>query len=184
MVFSIWPTVPPAMMAAARMSSAKVPTTKRAKLKTADRMGDENDENNNDNAVIKTNCSRMKYNATRMWASAFWKPWYDRCDKYRSAAKNPNAIRPAFTVRVPTNPRYLPRINSHRRTGRDRIAYRVRLSISFETSAMPIKIAITTPNSEMAVNPMLMRNSRSISIEIWPSKRAEPEISTANRMRL
>ena len=49
---------------------------------------------------------------------------------------------------------------------------------------MPMKIAITTPNRETAVSPRLMTTSFSISIEIWPTRMAAPESSSAKAIRL
>ncbi len=76
-------------------------------------------------------------------------------------------------------------MNSQRRTGRAaRTVYSVRFSISFETSPIPMKIAITIPNSEIAVSPRLISTMRLISSDIWPNSTEEPTISRANRIRL
>ena len=76
-------------------------------------------------------------------------------------------------------------MNSHRRTGRAAsTVYSVRFSISLETSPMPIKIAMTMPNSEIAASPRLMSTMRLMSIDIWPNKIDAPTMSSANRIRL
>src|ERR1700733_3945428 len=150
------------MPAKPRRSSAKLPMTKSEKVKTAESSGDENEENSNDSEQMTRNSRMMKYNATKTDAS-------DRiklCETYSSAAKTPIAMKNVFTASVPARPKYLPTINSQRLTGRESTVYNVRFSISFDTSPMPMKIAITTPKSETAVRPRLMTTRRSMSIEI------------------
>ncbi len=89
-----------------------------------------------------------------------------------------------LTTSVPVSPKNLPTTNSQRRTGRESTVYSVRLSISFETSPMPMKMAMTTPNSETAVRPRFTTTRRSMSIEISPTKIDAPESSTAKAIRL
>ncbi len=89
-----------------------------------------------------------------------------------------------FTTSVPVSPKNLPTTNSQRRTGRDSTVYSVRLSISFETRPIPMKMAMTTPKRDTAVSPRLTTTSRSISIETSPTRIAAPESSSANAIRL
>ena len=49
---------------------------------------------------------------------------------------------------------------------------------------MPMKIAITTPNSETAVRPRLITTSLSTSMEISPTRMAAAEIRSAKAIRL
>src|ERR1035441_898438 len=55
---------------------------------------------------------------------------------------------------------------------------------SFETRPIPMKMAITTPNSDTAVSPRLTTTKRSTSIEIPPTRIEAPESSSANAIRL
>src|SRR2546422_6138567 len=168
------------MPAKPRRSSAKQPITNRENANTADSNGEENDENSSASAQMIKNSRTMKYNATRMSASGLANLW----DTYSRAANTPMAMKKVFTTSVPASPKNLPTMNSQRRTGRDSTVYRVRFSISFDTSPMPMKIAITTPNSETAVSPRLRTTSFSMSIEICPTSMAAPESSRAKAIRL
>jgi len=47
-----------------------------------------------------------------------------------------------------------------------------------------MKMAITTPNSDTAVSPRFTTTSRSMSIEISPTRIAAPESSSAKAIRL
>src|ERR1035438_1155856 len=114
--------------------------TKSAKLKTADISGVEKEEKNNANAQTIKNCRTMKYSAARTQTSIFSNLWA----MYRSARKTPSAMKNVLTTSVPVSPKNFPTMNSQRRTGRESTVYKVRLSISFETRAMPMKIAMTT----------------------------------------
>ena len=122
----------------------------------------------------------MKYRATTIPESERWK-W---CETYSSAAKTPNAMKLVFTTRVPARPKNFPAMNSQRLTGRDNTVYSVRLSISFETSPIPIKMAITIPNSVTAVSPRLITTRRSMFTEICPTSTAHPVISKSKAIRL
>ena len=57
-------------------------------------------------------------------------------------------------------------------------------SISFETSPIPIKIAITTPKIEIEVRLKPITTIRSIPIEICPNNTAAATKSSAKKMRL
>ena len=78
----------------------------------------------------------------------------------------------------------LPMTNSPRRTGFDRIAYRVRFSISFETSPTPTNIAMKVPNTSIAVRPRLTMTLASFPAVISPKKTALAVISRTKRTRL
>ncbi len=49
---------------------------------------------------------------------------------------------------------------------------------------MPMKMAMTMPNSDTAVSPRLMTTRRSISMEICPTRIAAPDISSAKAIKL
>src|SRR5580658_1472539 len=168
------------MPANPRRSSAKLPITNSENANTADSSGDENDEKSSASEQMIRNSRIMKYNATKISASGL----ENLCVTYNSAPNTPMAMKNVFTTSVPARPKNLPTMNSQRRTGRESTVYSVRFSISFETSPMPMKMAMTTPNNETAVRPRLTTTRRSISIEIWPTKIAAPESSKAKAIRL
>src|SRR5262245_39983157 len=60
------------------------------------------------------------------------------------------AITALFNSSVRHSPKYFPSMNSERRTGFDRMLAMAPLSISFETSPMPRKMAINTPKMVIA----------------------------------
>src|ERR1700722_7263700 len=172
--------MPCAMPAKPRKSPAKLPITNNENVKTAESSGDENEENSSDREQMTRNSRMMKYKATNTEAS----DPTNLCETYSRAAKTPMAMKNVFTTRVPARPKYLPTINSQRRTGRESTVYRVRFSISFETRPMPMKIAMTMPNNETAVSPRLITTSRSISIEICPTRIDAPDNNKAKAIKL
>ena len=50
--------------------------------------------------------------------------------------------------------------------------------------ALARQFLFTTPNSETAVRPRLITTRRSMPMEIWPTRMAAPDISTAKAIRL
>ena len=89
-----------------------------------------------------------------------------------------------LTDSVNNNPPNFPSRNSHRRTGLANSAYKVRLSISLETSPTPINTAINRPITEIALNPRLTITICSMPIEICPTRIAAPIINSAKKTRL
>src|SRR5256885_1236777 len=172
--------MPCVMAANPRRSSAKLPMMNSENANTAESSGDENDENSRAREQRIRNSRTMKYKATKIKASGEENLWAT----YNKAANTPMAMKNVFTTSVPANPRNFPTMNSQRRTGRDRTVYNVLFSISLETSPIPMKMVMTTPNRETAVRPRFTTTRRSISMEIWPIKIAAPESSNAKAIRL
>src|ERR1700756_1470694 len=108
--------IPWAMAAKPRRSSEKLPITNKENVKTADNSGEEKEENKSATEQMIRNCRIMKYKATRIQACGLW----NARETYNNAANTPMAMKNVLTTRVPANPKNLPTMNSHRRTGRDK----------------------------------------------------------------
>src|SRR5208283_3950612 len=93
------PPAPCVILAKPRRSSARLPITNSAKVKTADISGVEKDEKNSASAHTIRNCSTMKYSATRTHTSIFSNLWATQS----SATKTPIAMRNVFTTSVPVS---------------------------------------------------------------------------------
>ena len=137
-------------------------------------------ENSSASATTSASFSQMKYTATNTVAS----PRSSVCLAYISARKRPSPIAAVFTASVSTSPPNFPSRNSHRRTGFASRAYSVRLSISLDTSPTPIKTEISSPISEIALNPSVTMTVCSIPIEICPAMIDAAIITKAKNSRL